>query len=172
MKTPDYPLTRSNGILGRYTGRRYSGLGRRIGLHRHLRSGIPNGHRLTASFFTMNRAPESLEHILRSSKRGLVIGVGGGGDVVGALAVARMLEFCGIEFILGGLSWERYVFDPLPGPRSLDEVENVRELHRYVWMANAETRTKTGVYFAESRMAEIRATEVLLVDINGGVSGV
>ena len=120
----------------------------------------------------MKSESDSLEDIIRGSKRALVIGVGGGGDVVGALATARMLEFCGIEFILGGLSWERYVFDPIPGPRSLDEVENARELHRRVWMANSETRTRTGVYFAESRMAAIRGTEVLLVDINGGVEGV
>ncbi|HEY7166423.1 MAG TPA: DUF1152 domain-containing protein [Candidatus Binatia bacterium] len=120
----------------------------------------------------MNSIADSLEEILRQSKRALVIGVGGGGDVVGALATARMLEFCGIEFMLGGLSWERYVLDPVPGPRSLDEVENARALHRYVWMANGQTRTKTGVYFAESKMAAIRETEVLLVDINGGVTGV
>ena len=60
----------------------------------------------------------SLEDLIRSSRRALVIGVGGGGDVVGALATARFLEFCGLEFILGGLSWERSVFDPIPDPRS------------------------------------------------------
>src|SRR5689334_1763819 len=74
--------------------------------------------------YRMNSTSESLEDLIRGSKRTLVVGVGGGGDVVGALATARMLEFCGIEFVLGGLSWERYVFDPLPGPRSIDEVEN------------------------------------------------
>jgi hypothetical protein len=120
----------------------------------------------------MNSTSHSLEDIIRGSKRALVIGVGGGGDVVGALATGRMLEFCGLEFMLGGLSWERYVYDPQPGPRSIEEVDNVRELHRYVWMANGQTLTKTGVYFAESKMAAIRGTEVMLVDINGGVSGV
>ena len=101
-----------------------------------------------------------------------MIGVGGGGDVVGALATARFLEFCGLEFFLGGLSWERSVIDPVPGPRSLSEVQQVRALHRYAWLANAESKTTTGVYFAESRMAGIHGQEVLLVDINGGVKGV
>lgn len=117
------------------------------------------------------RAP-SLEDLIRASSRALVIGVGGGGDVVGALAAARFLEFCGLEFVLGGLSWERYVFDPVPGPRTLAEVENVRILNDYAWMANAESRTKTGVYFAESKMSAVQGKEVLLIDINGGVSGV
>jgi hypothetical protein len=115
---------------------------------------------------------QSLEAIIRSASRALVIGVGGGGDVVGAFAVARFLEFCGLEFLLGGLSWERSVYDPIPGPRKLCETRNVRALHEFAWMANAETQTMTGVYYAESRMAAALAQEVLLLDINGGVSGV
>ena len=101
-----------------------------------------------------------------------MIGVGGGGDVVGALSVARFLEFCGLEFFLGGLSWERSVYDPIPGPRKLCETRNVRALHEFAWMANPETQTMTGVYFAESRMAVTLGREVLLLDINGGVPGV
>lgn len=114
----------------------------------------------------------SLEEMIRSSSRALVIGVGGGGDVVGALATARFLEFCGLEFTLGGLSWERSIIDPLPGPRSLNEVQEVRPLHRYAWLANPKSRTETGIPFAESKMAKILGREVLLVDINGGVKGV
>jgi hypothetical protein len=120
----------------------------------------------------MNSSPESLEDLIRASSRALVIGVGGGGDVVGALAAARFLEFCGLEFVLGGLSWERFVFDPVPGPRMLSEVENVQVLHPRAWMANSESRTKTGVFFAESKMAAVHGKEVLLVDINGGVDEV
>jgi hypothetical protein len=114
----------------------------------------------------------SLEDIIRASSRALVLGVGGGGDVVGALACARFLEFCGLEFALGGLSWERAVYDPVPGPRRLSEVENVRALHEYAWLANAGSRTRNGVYFAESRMAAVQSAEILLVDINGGAAGV
>ena len=120
----------------------------------------------------MSSGSPSLEDIIGESSRSLVIGIGGGGDVAGALATARFLELCGLEFVLGGLSWERRVFDPLPGPRMLSEVDNVRVLHQYAWMANRETQSKAAVYFAESRMAEFLAQEVLLVDINGGVRGV
>jgi hypothetical protein len=120
----------------------------------------------------MQSSPASLEDLIRASSRALVIGVGGGGDVVGALATARFLEFCGLEFILGGLSWERNVYDPIPGPRKLSEVSNVRVLHRFAWMANPKSETDTGVRFAESKMASIRKEEILLVDINGGVKGV
>ena len=120
----------------------------------------------------MKSADASLEDIIRAASRALVIGVGGGGDVVGALAAARFLEFCGLEFVLGGLSWERYVYDPVPGPRKLSEVESVRALHPYAWMANPNSRTNTGVPFAESKMAAVKGREVLLIDLNGGVKGV
>src|SRR5258705_4286144 len=120
----------------------------------------------------MQPASLSLEDLIRASTRALVIGVGGGGDVVGALAAARFLEFCGLGFVLGSLSWERNVYDPIPGPRKLGETRNVRILHPFAWMANADSQTDTGVYFAESRMAAALAKEVLLVDINGGVEGV
>jgi hypothetical protein len=120
----------------------------------------------------MDPSPKSLEELIRSSSRALVIGVGGGGDVVGALATARFLEFCGLEFVLGGLSWERFVIDPIPGPRKLGEVENVRVLHSYAWMANPRSQTNRGVFFAESRLAAVYGQEILLVDINGGVEGV
>src|SRR5258708_15793483 len=115
---------------------------------------------------------QSLETLIRASSRALVVGVGGGGEVVGALATARFLEFCGLEFILGGLSWERNVYDPIPGPRKLGETRNVRVLHPFAWMANADSHTDTGVFFAESRMAAVIGSDVLLVGINGGVTGV
>jgi hypothetical protein len=120
----------------------------------------------------MTAAPTSLEDLLRASSRALVIGVGGGGDVVGALATARFLEFLKLEFILGGVSWERAEYDPVPGPRKLAEVRNVRVLHPYAWMANRDSQTDTGAFFAESRMAAVISEEVLIVDINGGANGV
>lgn len=115
---------------------------------------------------------QSLEQLIHSSSRALVVGVGGGGDVVGALATARFLEFCGLEFILGGLSWERPEVDPVPGPRSIDEVIGVRQLHERAWLANGDTRTLGGVRFAESRMAAFIGRDTLLLDINGGVRGI
>ena len=42
-----------------------------------------------------------------------MLGVGGGGDVVGALAIARICEVArDAEFVLGGVAWERIAIDP------------------------------------------------------------
>jgi hypothetical protein len=120
----------------------------------------------------MTSITTSLEELLRASTHALVVGVGGGGDVVGALATARFLEFVGPRCILGGVSWERIVYDPVPGPRKLSEVRNVAVLHPFAWMANRNSQTDTGVFFAESLMAAAIGQDVLLIDINGGVKGV
>ena len=120
----------------------------------------------------MIKAPLSLEEVIGLSSSAIVIGVGGGGDVVGALAAARFLEFCGLTFTLGGLSWERYVYDPVPGPRLLSELDHIELIHPCVGRANSETQTRYKVHFAESKMAEIYGRDVLLVDINSGVKGV
>jgi len=64
------------------------------------------------------------EAILRAARRPLVIGMGGGGDVVGALASAEFARlYDGAEPLVGGLSWERRPIDPVPGPRRVDEIE-------------------------------------------------
>ena len=119
----------------------------------------------------MNSQRVSLEPLLRGSSHALVIGVGGGGDVVGALASARFFEFCGLRFTLGGLPWERFVYDPIPGPRKLVEIENVRILHPQAWMVNGTTHTHSGIRFTETEMAALYGWEVLHIDINEGVTG-
>lgn len=114
----------------------------------------------------------SLEEILRKSKKALLIGIGGGGDIVGTIPTARLLEMFGVECILGGLPWERSVHDPVPGPRVFNEIKNLKPLNSTVWFADKDTFTTTGVRFAETEIAELYGKEVLLVDITKGVVGV
>ena len=62
----------------------------------------------------------------------------------------------GIECVFGGLSWERSVFDPVPGPRTFEETKNARKLNDVVWYANKDTVTHTGVRFAEAGFSDHR----------------
>jgi hypothetical protein len=63
------------------------------------------------------------EQLLRASRRPLVLGMGGGGDVVGALATAAAARlYDGADPVLGGVTWERAVIDPMPGPRRISEI--------------------------------------------------
>jgi hypothetical protein len=107
--------------------------------------------------------------LLTASRRPLVLGIGGGGDVVGALATAEACRAHGAEPVVGGVTWERRPIDPAPGPRAEAEIEGARRLAEGVLAASGATRVRdSGVVFAESRMAELLGEETVLVDANLG----
>jgi hypothetical protein len=125
---------------------------------------------------------------LREARRPLCLGIGGGGDVVGALATA---EHCRIAYgarpVLGGVTWERRPIDPEPGPRAAAEIANARPLAADadappgeagplgppVLAAGPRTRVRqSGVRFAEARMAELLGEETVLVDVNHGPAAI
>jgi hypothetical protein len=107
--------------------------------------------------------------LLAAARRPLVLGIGGGGDVVGALATAEMCRPHGADPVVGGVTWERRPIDPQPGPRAESEIEGARRLAAGVLAANADTRVRqSGVVFAESRMAGVLGEETVLVDATLG----
>ena len=109
------------------------------------------------------------EVVLAGARRPLVIGIGGGGDVVGALATAEACRLAGAQPVVGGVTWERRPIDPQPGPRAADEIENARELAPGVLAASGDTRVReSGVLFAESRVAALLGEETVLVDATLG----
>jgi hypothetical protein len=105
---------------------------------------------------------------LRRARGVLCVGIGGGGDVVGALATAHLARLHGARAVVGGMSWERRVIDPGPGPRRLDEVRDAEVLNQAVALAGAETRGPGGFHFAESRMAGVLGERTVLVDPTPG----
>ncbi|HVL95347.1 MAG TPA: DUF1152 domain-containing protein [Solirubrobacteraceae bacterium] len=108
-------------------------------------------------------------HPLFGHARGvLAVGIGGGGDVVGALAVAELAAAAGLPARVGGVTWERRPIDPLPGPRRLDEIEGADPLADGVVLAGQGTRGPGGFLFAESNMARVLGEPVVLVDPHGG----
>src|SRR5579872_5742279 len=96
--------------------------------------------------------------------------MGGGGDVVGALATAEAARiYDGAEPVVGGLAWERRPIDPVPGPRLASEIADAEPLAPGVLRAGPRTRVKErDVYFAESRMAEFLGEPTILIDIGDG----
>jgi len=112
----------------------------------------------------------SFEKLLTKSKKAMLIGIGGGGDIVGTLPTAGLLELFDIEYVLAGLPWERSVIDPVPGPRKFHEIVNSGKINEGVWICNKDTKTDTGVLFAESGISKILDKETLLIDITVGAS--
>ncbi|HWC26170.1 MAG TPA: DUF1152 domain-containing protein, partial [Solirubrobacteraceae bacterium] len=109
---------------------------------------------------------------IAAAQRVLAVGIGGGGDVVGALAVAELARELGTPAALGGLSWERRPVDPLPGPRRMSEIANLRLLDEHAGLATADTTGPGGIRFAESHMARHLGEPVLLIDPHGGPAAV
>ena len=110
------------------------------------------------------------ELLLRGSRRPLVIGMGGGGDIVGALATAEAARlYDRADPVLGGLTWERRPIDPVPGPRGAGEIVGAETLAPGILLAGPDTRVRDReVTFAESRMAEFLGEPTVLIDPNDG----
>jgi hypothetical protein len=102
----------------------------------------------------------------------LAVGIGGGGDVVGALVVAELAAAIGTPAVVGGLTWERRPVDPLPGPRRIDELSGARPLNEHAALAGPDTTGPGGFRFAESHMARHLGEPVLLLDPSGGPAAV
>lgn len=113
---------------------------------------------------------ESLEDAFEARKA-LVFGAGGSGDIVGAVPTARLLEGHGVEVTLGGLTWEPVPKDTKPGPRSLDELQNVERVSQSVGLVTGRTTTDDGIEFAETAVARHYGEETILVDMDGGPAG-
>jgi hypothetical protein len=94
--------------------------------------------------------------------------MGGGGDVVGTLAISELLDGLGTDWVLGGVAWERSPIDPRPGPRSLEEIEGGRPCGSAAVLTEGGTTTLDGVELSESKMAAHLGKPVLLLDITGG----
>jgi len=110
------------------------------------------------------RLRPSAAETLGRSRRALCVGIGGGGDVVGALAAAELLG----DAIVGGLTWERRPVDPIPGPRRLDEIVNATRLNDAVALAGPGTAGPGGFLFCESHVARATGERTVLVDPGPG----
>jgi hypothetical protein len=117
--------------------------------------------------------PRSFDSRVAEATRALILGIGGGGDAVGCLAVARQLEARGLEWVIGGVAWERFPVDPYPGPRPLADIRGANPLPGGAALATPghAATTTDGAHFCESRLADFLEAETVLIDVTGGVAG-
>lgn len=102
-----------------------------------------------------------------------MLGIGGGGDAVGCLAVARDVEARGLGWAVGGVAWERFPVDPHPGPRPLADVRGAEPVGAGAALIHPETGATTpeGAHFCESRLAGFLGAETVLIDVTAGPRG-
>ncbi|RLF21285.1 MAG: hypothetical protein DRN15_00090 [Thermoprotei archaeon] len=115
---------------------------------------------------------EDLYEILQRSRRVLLIGIGSGTDIIGTIPTMVFLEdVLGKEVLLGSILWDRLSIDPKIGPRTLDELVNVKRVSKYIGLLNGESITVDGVELSLVKASRILRREVVGVDITGGVNG-
>ena len=107
-------------------------------------------------------------------KNALVIGIGGGGDVVSTLPVMRYLKSMDIDSIVGGVAWQwAWTIDSKPGPRSLNEIKNCEKISETVAIVNPKTTIQgTKSEYPEIIVSKLYNLKVILVDITKGPLGV
>ena len=111
--------------------------------------------------------------LAQGSGGALVVGIGGGGDVVGALAIAREIERTGRPVELGGVAWERFAVDPHhAGPRPLGQLSGIEPLGGAAAVTGPEGKTPEGVRLAEAGVAAHLGRPTGLVDVNEGPASI
>ncbi|MCS7136355.1 MAG: DUF1152 domain-containing protein [Nitrososphaerota archaeon] len=109
---------------------------------------------------------------LKGTRKVAVVGIGGGGDVLGTIPTRNSLKRSKFDVLIGSVVWERFVVDPKPGPRSLDELDNVEDiLSETVCLAGSRTRIRGGAVPQACRLSAKLGEKVLLLDITKGAKG-
>lgn len=106
-----------------------------------------------------------MEKSFSKIKKALLIGIGGGADIVGTIPTKILLKTYGVKSILGGIPWERYSIDPYPGPRPFSQIINKTKINDSLCWAHSNTKTKDGLYFSESKVAKVLKEKIILVNI-------
>ncbi|OYT26897.1 MAG: hypothetical protein B6V02_00905 [Thermoprotei archaeon ex4572_64] len=116
-----------------------------------------------------------IEDIIGNADKVLVIGIGGGGDVIGSIPTYRLVITSGLEAILGAIPWERFVIDPNPGPISLEEFVNIERIGSSLAYANENSYAIRGddrrvIVPQIVNVSKVLKVKGLIIDINRPIS--
>lgn len=110
-----------------------------------------------------------MEELLKlRGKRVLVLGIGGGGDVATASLIHFWLQLLKAKPTIGGVVWERFPIDPIPGPIALNELEPLRQVDVGLGWATGETRALRGCGVFKPQLAQVADLlneEALAIDL-------
>ncbi|RLG84359.1 MAG: hypothetical protein DRO40_01600 [Thermoprotei archaeon] len=107
-------------------------------------------------------------------KRVLVYGGGGGGDVVSAAVLASALKRIGVEAFIGGVGWERFIIDPVPGPIKIHEYRNVEKINEYTILVTKDTIVEREGHVFKPQTAYVSEAvkePIIVIDLWHGVKG-
>jgi hypothetical protein len=117
---------------------------------------------------------KKLANLFEHKKKALIIGIGGGADVVSTLPIRRYLQTKNINSFIGGVAWQwAWTVDPKPGPRSINEIRNCQKISDTVAIVNSKTFIPgTRGEYPELIISKLYNTQPLLIDMTKGVKGI
>jgi hypothetical protein len=102
----------------------------------------------------------------------LLLALGGGGDVLAAAMFAETLTTRGLSPVLVSVAWERFIKDPLPGPRSLGELSHVKMIGKHLAQASKHTAFPNGALTNQATLAgRVGIEKNYILDPHQGVVG-
>ena len=103
----------------------------------------------------------------------LSVAAGGGGDALAALIVGRTLNPGGeVKPVVASFSWDRYVIDPAPGPRTVQDFDGLVRHAPHVWEVTADSTLRHGGVSGLTILARCTEGRFFLLDPSGGFDGV
>ena len=112
-----------------------------------------------------------MRSLLKGCRKIAFVGIGGGGDVCSAAMLSVASEREGLETVIGTIVWERFPYDPLPGPIPLDSIKGVELIDRFLGVCEGQCyaiREGRKVEVHASVVSKVLERSVLLLDISGG----
>ncbi|MEV4317814.1 DUF1152 domain-containing protein [Actinocrispum sp. NPDC049592] len=100
----------------------------------------------------------------------LYVAAGGGGDAIAAAILANR-ENPGETANIATYAWDRLIIDPLPGPRSAADFDNLTEHAPNVWQITPETTPKPPAGSTLPRLSGELNARLFLLDPHGGAIG-
>src|SRR5262249_6091967 len=105
------------------------------------------------------------------SRKVLVIGIGGGGDILGTLPTCFDLKRLGAIPILGGLTFKRIEHDPKGGPRKIDEFKNTKQFNECIGLVTKDSCLENGIRHIEADLAgTLPDIDFINIDISAGAA--
>jgi hypothetical protein len=109
----------------------------------------------------------------RESRYALVVALGGGGDVIAGYMLSDIFLRRGLRPILVSLAWERLAKDPLPGPRSLNELSGLEMISESLGRSTESCAYPSGSVTNQGALtANLGIQENYIVEPSGGVRSV
>lgn len=102
----------------------------------------------------------------------LWVAAGGGGDALAALLVRGAREHEGGPPLVASFSWDRFIFDPEPGPRAPADFSALRRVTAHGWEVTADSQLLRGGRSTLALLATHTGARFFLLDPRGGAVGI